>query len=64
MMHTYLRYDENNYKIGIWLIGREGFHQFQALFTVPSLKQAMVAVNMLNGGTRIAVDALHLKEEK
>jgi hypothetical protein len=63
-MHTYLRQEEDRYEVGLWLLHPEGYHRFSALFSVPSLKQAMVAVNMLNGGTRISVDALHLKEKE
>jgi hypothetical protein len=64
MTHTYLRRGEDSYEIGQWLIHREGHHHFVALFAVPSLKQAFVAVNHLNGGTRISVDALHLEERE
>jgi hypothetical protein len=61
-MHTYLRRNKDTYEIGQWLINREGYHHFVALFSVPKLKQALAAVNMLNGGTRIATEALHLEE--
>jgi hypothetical protein len=64
MMHTYLRVGENEYEIGQWLVRPDGYLRFTALFSVPSLKQAMTAVNMLNGGTRIAVEALHLEEKE
>jgi hypothetical protein len=63
-MHTYLRQDKDHYEVGQWLPHPEGYHRFSALFTVPSLKQAMVAVNMLNGGTRISMEALHLEEKE
>jgi hypothetical protein len=63
-MHTYLKQDKDNYEVGQWLINREGHHQFNMLFSVPSLRQAMVAVNMLNGGSRISGEALHLKEKE
>jgi hypothetical protein len=63
-MHTYLRQEDGSYDIGQWLIHPEGYHRFNTLFSVPSLKQAMVAVNMLNGGTRISVEVLHLKEKE
>jgi hypothetical protein len=63
MTHTYLRIDETRYDVGQW-INREGHHHFVALFTVPSMKQAFAAVNHLNGGTRISVDALHLEEKE
>jgi hypothetical protein len=62
-MHTYLKREEE-YEVGQWLINREGHHQFSALFTVPKLSQAFTAVNHLNGGTRISVDALHLTEKE
>jgi hypothetical protein len=63
-MHTYLRLGENEYEIGQWLMRPDGYHKFNGLFTVPSLKQAMVAVNMLNGGTRVSMEALHLEEKE
>jgi hypothetical protein len=64
MTHTYLKMFEKRYDIGQWLINREGHHQFQRLFSVPSITQAMTAVNMLNGGTRTAANALHFVEEE
>ena len=63
-MHTYLRFEEERYGIGMWLIHQEGHHHFVPLFYVPKLKQAMIAVNMLNGGQRIAIEALHLEEKE
>jgi hypothetical protein len=64
MTHTYLKFKEDQYGVGQWLINREGHHQFSTLFFVPSLKQAFAAVNMLNGGTRVATDALHIREKE
>jgi hypothetical protein len=64
MGHTYLKRLENQYDIGQWLINRDGYHQFQRLFSVPSINQAINAVCMLNGGTRTAANALHIKEEE
>jgi hypothetical protein len=64
MTHTYLKMFEKRYDIGQWLINRDGYHQFQRLFSVPSITQAMTAVNMLNGGTRTAASALHIVEEE
>lgn len=64
MMHTYLKRAEDQYEVGQWLRHPEGYDRFQALFTVPSLKQAFTAVNTLNGGTRVSVDALHLEEKE
>jgi hypothetical protein len=63
-MHTYIRQDKDHYVVGLWLLHPDKYHRFEELFTVPSLKQAMVAVNMLNGGTRVSTDALHLKEKE
>lgn len=62
-MHTYLKMSEDRYEIGQWLINQKGYHHFSRLFSVPNLKQAFAAVNMLNGGSRISPDVLHLKEE-
>jgi hypothetical protein len=65
--HTYLRTEDDEhqeYQVGQWLINREGYHQFNHMFTVPSLKQAIVAINALNGGQRISPDALHITKEK
>jgi hypothetical protein len=62
MTHTYLKMSEQRYDIGQWLVNREGHHQFQRLFSVPSINQAMNVVCMLNGGTRTAAGALHIKE--
>jgi len=63
-MHTYLMHSENEYEVGQWLINREGYHQFAGLFKVPSLGQAMTAVCMLNGGTRVSPQALHILSHK
>jgi hypothetical protein len=63
MTHTYLRHDDG-YEVGQWLINREGYHHFVALFKVPNLKQAFVAVNALNGGGRISPEVLHLREKE
>jgi hypothetical protein len=64
MTHTYVKFEEDRYGVGQWLINREGFHSFVPIFYVPSLKQAFAAVNMLNGGTRVATDALHIREKE
>lgn len=64
MTHTYLRRTEDNYEVGQWLINPSGYHEFHTLFAVPSLKQAFISVNMLNGGTRISPEVLHLKERE
>lgn len=64
MSHTYLRMSEGEYQVGLWLINREGHHQFTQLFSVPSLRQALAAVNMLNGGTRMSPEALHIEEKE
>ena len=61
-MHTYLKMNEDIYAVGQWLRHSEGYDQFQALFTVPSLKQAFHAVNSLNGGRQINIDNLDLIE--
>lgn len=63
-MHTWLRMTEDEYSVGQWLINRDGYHQFQKMFSVPNMKQAMVAVNCLNGGTRVSVEALRIFNEK
>jgi hypothetical protein len=63
-MHTYLKQANDKYDIGQWLINREGHHQFTAIFSVPSLKQAFTAVNALNGGTKIDVNVLHMTERE
>jgi hypothetical protein len=63
-MHTYLKRDVNQYEVGQWLRNLEGYDSFLTLFTVPSLKQAFVAVNSLNGGTRVDITALHLVEKE
>jgi hypothetical protein len=63
-MHTYLRQASDRYDVGQWLINREGYHQFNKIFSVPSLKQAFTAVNALNGGTKINIDALHMTEKE
>jgi hypothetical protein len=62
-MHTWLRITETEYSIGQWLINRDGYHQFNRMLSVPKLQQAMALVNMLNGGTRLAADALHIFNE-
>jgi hypothetical protein len=49
-MHTYLKVAFSRYDVGIWLQLQEGGQRFEPLFTVPSLRVACVAVNMLNGG--------------
>jgi hypothetical protein len=62
-MHTYLKIKDGEYQIGQWLINRDGYHQFSTLFTVPMLDEAIIAVNMLNGGYMFAkhpVNPLHL----
>jgi hypothetical protein len=64
MTHTYVRMGEDRYDVGQWLPDPEGHVKFYALFSVPNLKQAFAAVCMLNGGTRISPDALHILEEK
>jgi hypothetical protein len=64
MTHTYLKRDDGKYDVGQWLRRPDGYDSFKTLFTVPSLKQAFTAVNMLNGGTRISMEALHLEEEE
>jgi hypothetical protein len=64
MAHTYLKIAERRYDVGEWLINRDGYHQFQRLFSVPNITQAMNAVCMLNGGTRTAANALHIVEEE
>jgi hypothetical protein len=61
-MHTYLKRDEDVYEVGQWLRHPEGYDRFQALFAVPSLKQAFHAVNSLNGGRQINIDNLHIVE--
>jgi hypothetical protein len=64
MTHTYLKMFEKRYDVGQWLVNRDGYHQFQRLFSVPNINQAMNAVCMLNGGTRTAANALHIIEEE
>jgi hypothetical protein len=64
MTHTYLKQDDGKYDVGLWLRRPDGYDSFRTLFTVPSLGQALTAVNMLNGGARVATDALHLKEQE
>jgi hypothetical protein len=49
-------------KPSISIVG-EGFDHFVTLFTVPNIKQAFAAVCMLNGGTRVATEALRLEEK-
>jgi hypothetical protein len=63
-MHTYIKQSDIEYNIGMWLLHPEGYHRFNILFTVPNLKQAFTAVNMLNGGTRISPDALTIVEKE
>jgi hypothetical protein len=63
MTHTLIRMGEKRYEVGQWLINKEGHHQWFKLFTLPSIGQAMNAVCMLNGGSRTAAGALHIKEE-
>jgi hypothetical protein len=52
------------YDIGQWLPNREGVTSFVRLFSVPSLKQAFVAVNILNGGTRVNPNILGIFNER
>jgi hypothetical protein len=62
-MHTFLKRSDDRYEIGQWLLSHSGTGQtFVTLFTVPNLKQAFVAVNALNGGTRISPEALKIIE--
>ena len=62
-MHTYLKDEKDRvYWVGIWAPTKDDA-TFWRLFSVPSLKQAIVAVNCLNGGSRISPDALHIIEE-
>lgn len=63
-MHTFLRTSGGDYDIGLWLPRQDGLTTFNTLFTVPSLRQAFAAVNMLNGGTRMSLDALQLTEKE
>ena len=49
-MHTYLRYEDGTYTVGMWLPNREGITSFCKMFDVSTITAAMVAVNMLNGG--------------
>jgi hypothetical protein len=62
-MHTWLRIHEDEYSIGLWLINHSGVHQFNRMFSVPKLEQAMAAVNAMNGGSRISVSALKIFNE-
>lgn len=63
MVHTYLRDEDGGYWIGMWIPDPNKL-SFWKLFKVPNLRQALVAVNCLNGGARISPDALHILEEK
>jgi hypothetical protein len=64
MTHTYIRMqDGERYDVGQWLRSREGYDTFVTLFSVSTLKRAFLAVNYLNGGNRIAVEALQLEEK-
>jgi hypothetical protein len=63
-MHTYLRVENGVYDIGMWLPNREGVTSFARMFSVPTLKQAFVAVNILNGGTRVNPNILGIFNEK
>jgi hypothetical protein len=56
-MHSYLRESTNTYEVGVWLINKEGYHQFNIMFTVRNLGSAVSAVNTLNGGAAFDVEA-------
>jgi len=51
-MHTWIRKDGDTYTIGMWLIHPEGYHRFTPLFDVVGSRDAVTAVNVLNGGPR------------
>jgi hypothetical protein len=64
-MHTFLKRENGLYAVGQWLINPEGYQQFNAMFTVPSLKQAFRSVSMLNGGDyrEALIEYQEIKEE-
>lgn len=50
-MHTFIKWLEDDYHVGVWLIAREGgYHKFQKVLNVKSLDSAIYMVNILNGG--------------
>jgi hypothetical protein len=51
-MHTYLRYEDGTYTVGMWQPNHEGRTAFWKLFDVGDMFDAITAVNTLNGGDR------------
>jgi hypothetical protein len=54
-MHTYLKHENDDgdgqvYSVGQWLPNRDGITSFCTLFDVADRRDAMTAVNLLNGG--------------
>jgi hypothetical protein len=56
--------EEGVYDVGQWLPNRDGVTSFARMFSVPTLKHAFMAVNTLNGGTRVNPNILKIFNEK
>jgi hypothetical protein len=63
-MHTYLKHSDSRYDIGQWLLNREGWSEFNTMFTVTTLSRAFLAVNTLNGGASLDPEILKLEVRK
>jgi hypothetical protein len=52
MSHTFQKpsFAGDTYDVGMWLINREGHHQFITLLAVDNIRDAIRLVNVLNGG--------------
>jgi hypothetical protein len=52
MTHTFQKpsFAGDSYDVGMWLINREGYHQFITLLAVDNVRDAVRLVNVLNGG--------------
>jgi hypothetical protein len=49
-MHSYLKFVDGTYSVGMWRPDRKGVTNFWPMFDVPDRDAAITAVNMLNGG--------------
>jgi hypothetical protein len=61
MMHTFLKHSDTRYDVGQWLTNREGWSEFNTMFTVVTLSRAFAAVNALNGGESLDPEILKLE---
>ena len=50
-MHTYIKYDDGTYGVGLWLPNHEGITTFVRMFDVVNRDEAIEACNVLNGGS-------------